>query len=65
MAPQLDSARPATLGRTMLQGLLRGGLGFDGVIVSDALDMAGASATIGITEAADYRAVTRGVICSR
>jgi beta-N-acetylhexosaminidase len=33
-------------------GLLRGRLGYDGVIVSDALDMAGASAGRGIPEAA-------------
>ena len=52
MLPQLDAERPATLSRRILQGLLRDQLGFTGVIVSDALDMAGASATIGIPEAA-------------
>jgi beta-N-acetylhexosaminidase len=36
----------------VLDGLLRGDLGFAGVVVSDALDMAGASATTGIPEAA-------------
>jgi beta-N-acetylhexosaminidase len=59
MLPQLDADRPATLSRTILQGLLRGELGFDGVIVSDALDMAGASGTIGIPEAA-VRALDAG-----
>jgi beta-N-acetylhexosaminidase len=59
MLPQLDANRPATLIRTILQGLLRGELGFDGVIVSDALDMAGASALIGIPEAA-VRALDAG-----
>lgn len=59
MLPQLDADRPATLSRTILQGLLRGELGFGGVIVSDALDMAGASATIGIPEAA-IRALDAG-----
>ena len=51
----LDSA-PATLSAPVLS-LLRerpehGGLGFDGVVVSDALDMAGASAGRGIPRAA-------------
>lgn len=52
LLPQVDAERPATLSRAILQGLLRDELGFEGVIVSDALDMAGASATIGIPEAA-------------
>jgi beta-N-acetylhexosaminidase len=59
MLPQLDSERPATLSRTIMQGLLRGELGFEGVIVSDALDMTGASGTIGIPEAA-VRALDAG-----
>jgi beta-N-acetylhexosaminidase len=59
MLPQLDADRPATLSRRILQGLLRDELGFEGVIVSDALDMAGASATLGIPEAA-VRALDAG-----
>ena len=47
----LDPERPATLSPTVL-GLLRDELGFDGVVVTDALDMAGASAGRGIPEAA-------------
>lgn len=58
VVPALDAA-PATLSRTILVDVLRGELGFDGVIVSDALDMAGASATIGIPEAA-VRALAAG-----
>lgn len=47
-----DRERPATLSRAVLTELLRHELGFDGVIVTDALDMAGASATLGIDGAA-------------
>ncbi|GAA2173880.1 glycoside hydrolase family 3 protein [Agrococcus versicolor] len=56
--PALDDV-PATLSARILQGLLRGELGFDGVIVSDALDMTGASGETGIPEAA-VRALAAG-----
>jgi beta-N-acetylhexosaminidase len=59
MLPQLDPDAPATLSRRILQGLLRDELGFDGVIVSDALDMHGASAETGIPTAA-VRAIVAG-----
>jgi beta-N-acetylhexosaminidase len=49
---QVDPLSPATFSAPILQGLLRGELGFDGVIVSDALDMAGASGVRGIPGAA-------------
>ena len=52
MLPQLDAERPATFSPRILEGLLREELGFAGVIVTDALDMAGASGTRGIPEAA-------------
>ena len=52
LLPQLDAEHPATLSPRILQGLLRGELGFEGVIVSDALDMAGASGVHGIPAAA-------------
>ncbi|GAA2524784.1 glycoside hydrolase family 3 N-terminal domain-containing protein [Rarobacter incanus] len=48
----LDPTAPATLSAPILTDLLRGELGFTGVIVSDALDMKGASGTIGIPAAA-------------
>ncbi|MFK0111749.1 glycoside hydrolase family 3 N-terminal domain-containing protein [Streptomyces sp. NPDC091217] len=37
--PALDEDRPATLSRRILSDLLRSELGFDGVLVSDALEM--------------------------
>jgi beta-N-acetylhexosaminidase len=52
LLPQVDSSGPATFSSRILGDLLRGELGFDGVIVSDALDMAGASGGIGIPAAA-------------
>jgi len=47
----LEPTLPATLSGSVL-ALLRSELGYDGAIVSDALDMAGASASRGIPEAA-------------
>ena len=44
LVPALDDA-PATLSEPILSGLLRGELGFDGLIVTDALEMAAVSAT--------------------
>lgn len=52
LLPQLDAEQPATLSSRILHGLLRGELGYEGVIVSDALDMAGASGVHGIPAAA-------------
>jgi beta-N-acetylhexosaminidase len=52
VVPALDSELPATFSRPILRDLLRGGMGFTGVVVSDALDMAGASAGRGIPAAA-------------
>jgi beta-N-acetylhexosaminidase len=51
LVPALDPDRPATLSSAVL-GLLRGELGFDGLLVSDAVDMAGASAGRGEPAAA-------------
>jgi len=59
LLPQLDAESPATMSRDILIGLLREELGFAGVIVSDALDMAGASADRGVPDAA-VRALRAG-----
>lgn len=59
LLPQIDAEHPATLSRGIVQGLLREELGFEGVIVTDALDMAGASGVHGIPEAA-VRALAAG-----
>ncbi|MGN6754124.1 MAG: glycoside hydrolase family 3 protein [Intrasporangium sp.] len=55
----LDPDRPATFSPTILTGLLRQGLGYGGVIISDALDMVGASGQTGIPTAA-VRALAAG-----
>ena len=52
LVSQLDPDRPATMSRIVLQDLLREELDFSGVIVSDALDMAGASGSVGMEAAA-------------
>ncbi|NYJ21652.1 beta-N-acetylhexosaminidase [Glaciibacter psychrotolerans] len=52
LLPQIDAVNPTTFSRQILGGLLRAELGFDGVIVSDALDMIGASGERGIPAAA-------------
>jgi beta-N-acetylhexosaminidase len=59
LLPQLDAEHPATLSPHIVHGLLRGELGFEGVIVTDALDMTGASGVHGIPEAA-VRALAAG-----
>jgi len=52
LLPQLDGNHPATMSRVVLHDLLRGELDFSGVVVSDALDMAGASSSSGMAGAA-------------
>jgi beta-N-acetylhexosaminidase len=60
VVPRIDPTGPATFSAPVLSGLLRGELGFTGAIVSDALDMQGASGEIGIAAAA-VRALAAGV----
>jgi beta-N-acetylhexosaminidase len=54
----LDDA-PATLSRAAIDGLLRGDLGFTGVVVTDALEMRAVSSTVGAEEGA-VRALEAG-----
>ncbi|MFJ2030976.1 glycoside hydrolase family 3 protein [Streptosporangium sp. NPDC087985] len=46
--PALTGTTPATLSAAALTGLLRGELGYDGVVVSDALDMRAVTDTYGL-----------------
>lgn len=57
--PGLGIQGPATLSAQIMTDLLRGELGFSGMLVSDALDMAGVSQDIGVPEAA-VRALAAG-----
>jgi len=59
LLPQLDADNVATFSPRILGELLRGELGFAGAIVTDALDMRGASGEIGMAAAA-VRALRAG-----
>ncbi|WP_210507292.1 glycoside hydrolase family 3 protein [Naasia sp. SYSU D00057] len=59
LLPQVDPEQPATFSATILSGLLRGELGFEGAVISDALDMVGAGGRDGIPAAA-VRALVAG-----
>jgi beta-N-acetylhexosaminidase len=50
---------PATMSRALLHDLLRGELGFDGMVMTDALEMKAISATVGVEEGA-VRAIAAG-----
>ncbi|GAA2575682.1 glycoside hydrolase family 3 N-terminal domain-containing protein [Actinomadura fulvescens] len=57
--PSITKGVPSTLSHAAITGLLREHLGYQGVIVTDALDMQGASGAIGIPEAS-VRALLAG-----
>jgi beta-N-acetylhexosaminidase len=60
VVPGLDKSRlPATMSKTVLTGLLRDKLGYQGVIITDSLQMTGATIKFGPEEAA-VRAVVAG-----
>jgi beta-N-acetylhexosaminidase len=52
LLPQIDSERPASLSRTMLDGVLRKRMGFSGVILADDLGMGAIARRYGAGEAA-------------
>lgn len=54
-----DTGQPATLSMPIITGLLRGRLGFDGVVVTDSLRMQGVRTTLGDGEVA-VRAILAG-----
>ena len=58
LVPELDD-EPATISRRILSELLLGELAFAGLVVTDALEMRGVSAAIGVEEAA-VRALAAG-----
>ncbi|MFI0859427.1 glycoside hydrolase family 3 protein [Streptomyces smyrnaeus] len=60
LVPAHDADLPATLSRAVLRGLLREELGFDGLIVSDAIEMGAVTGRHGI-DGATVRAVAAGV----
>ncbi len=67
LVPSLDEERPATLSRRIVQGMLREELGFEGVILSDDLEMKAIAATYSVPDAA-VQAIAAGcdglLICS-
>ncbi|MFJ3232751.1 glycoside hydrolase family 3 protein [Streptomyces sp. NPDC086787] len=48
LVPALDPDRPATLSHHVLSDLLRGELGYDGLIITDGMEMRAVAATYGI-----------------
>ncbi len=51
VVPAIDPDRPATLSRPILTGLLRGELGFEGLIVTDAIEMQAVARRYGLAGA--------------
>jgi beta-N-acetylhexosaminidase len=60
LVPAYDPDLPATLSRRILHGLLREELGFDGLVVSDAIEMGAVTRRYGI-DGATVKAVAAGV----
>lgn len=60
LVPAIDRDAPATLSRAVITGLLREEFSYDGVVMTDGLDMYAISRTVGHAEAA-VRAIAAGV----
>ncbi|CAM5598270.1 Beta-hexosaminidase [Streptomyces fumanus] len=60
LAPALDPDHPGTLSRRILIELLRGELGYDGLIVTDGIEMRAIAGTYGIEHGARPRLPARG-----
>ena len=58
--PAYDTEHPATLSRSIVTGLLREEMGYDGLIVTDGIEMGAISDTYGIAEGT-VRAIAAGV----
>lgn len=56
----LDANRPATLSPAVMDGYLRGNLGFDGVIMTDSMGMAGITSGYGVADSS-VMAIQAGV----
>lgn len=52
LCARFDASHPASLSRPTIQGVLRDQLGFDGVVITDSLDMGAIVTTYGVGEAA-------------
>jgi beta-N-acetylhexosaminidase len=60
--PALDDRWPATISRAILTEMLRGELGYEGVVVTDCLEMSGIAHFFGVEEAA-LAAIEAGADC--
>ncbi|GAA2239845.1 glycoside hydrolase family 3 protein [Streptomyces amakusaensis] len=60
LLPALDADRPATLSPQILNGLLREELGFDGLIITDGIEMQAIASTYGI-ERGSVLAIAAGI----
>ncbi|MDY0061772.1 MAG: beta-N-acetylhexosaminidase [Myxococcota bacterium] len=68
LLPRLDPEQPASLSRPLIQGLLREELGYQGVVVTDDLEMAPIAEGVGMARAAElglHAGVDLFLVCHR